>query len=87
MAEFLEVYWRATHPPVKSPPQIRKHRTLPNSRLGGVQFPDGNEMGEEQPLAMNTPSLGRFSTPGSQHQDFSLTNTESLRRVPSQTDL
>ncbi len=26
LAEFLETYWRATHPPVKSPPQIRKNR-------------------------------------------------------------
>ncbi|KRY59035.1 Voltage-dependent L-type calcium channel subunit beta-3 [Trichinella britovi] len=30
LAEYLEAYWRATHPPVKSPPQIRLHRTVPN---------------------------------------------------------
>ncbi|KFD57089.1 hypothetical protein M513_01974 [Trichuris suis] len=30
LAEHLEAYWRATHPPVKSPPQIRLHRTVPN---------------------------------------------------------
>lgn len=25
LAEYMEEYWRATHPPVKSPPKVRRH--------------------------------------------------------------
>uniref|UniRef100_A0A915IKU1 Guanylate kinase/L-type calcium channel beta subunit domain-containing protein n=1 Tax=Romanomermis culicivorax TaxID=13658 RepID=A0A915IKU1_ROMCU len=31
LAEFLEEYWRATHPPVKSPPTIRRHIDRPKN--------------------------------------------------------
>jgi hypothetical protein len=33
LADFLETYWRATHPFVKSPGLIRKHRPPPLPHL------------------------------------------------------
>lgn len=80
LADYLEVYWRATHPPVKSPPQIRKHRTLPNAKGAS-----GIVGGSETPILNST----RFSVVGNQ-DDSSITASSDpmmIRRVPSQTDL
>jgi len=28
LADYLESYWRATHPPVRSPPRIKRGREI-----------------------------------------------------------
>lgn len=59
LAEFLETYWRATHPPVKSPPQIRKHRpggggtpskgqAAAGMPAGAAKFFGGTDQGQAQ---------------------------------------
>jgi len=39
LADFLEAYWRATHPPVKSPPKVRRHIDRPRQPFPNIMTP------------------------------------------------
>ncbi|CAJ0594091.1 unnamed protein product [Cylicocyclus nassatus] len=65
LADFLEAYWRATHPPVRSPPRIKRN---PMENRGPTQIFTAAQMMQGTGMAGAGPMMGGGGSMGLQKQ-------------------
>ncbi|CAG9530907.1 unnamed protein product [Cercopithifilaria johnstoni] len=95
LADYMESYWRATHPPVKSPPRIKRN-PMENRGPATLFSPSQIMQGMEQPLPitpmvnspnMNMPQSVRQRSPQRVPPTFTLSSNSGYYQEQAQSSV